>query len=80
MGFAQGYGELVAHLASHCTELSEPKVVCVGGASSADKAGLRSHELEVSLIAMPARLADRKLAFLDFGGSGVGLKVVLKVA
>jgi hypothetical protein len=75
MGSAQGYGELVAHLTPHCAELSEPKVVGVSGASSADKTGLRCHEFEMGLIALSARLADRKLAFLNFGGSGVGLKI-----
>ena len=75
MGPAQGYRELVAYLASHCAELSEPKVVGISGASSADKARLRCHEFEVGLIAMSARLADRKLAFLNFGGSGAGLNI-----
>jgi hypothetical protein len=75
MGSAQGYGELVAYLASHCAELSESQMVSVGGASPADKTGLGSHEFEVGLIAMAARLADRKLAFLDFGRRGVSWKI-----
>jgi hypothetical protein len=29
----------------------------------------------VGFIAMPARLADRKLAFLDSGGSRIGVKM-----
>jgi hypothetical protein len=73
MGSAQGYRELIAYLASHCAELSEPEMVGVSGASSADETGLRCHEFEVGLIAMAAWLADRKLAFFYFGGSGVGL-------
>ena len=74
MGSAQGHRELVAHLASHCVELSEPQVVGVGGASPTDQARLRCHEFEVSFVAMPARLPDRELGFLDLGGSGIGLK------
>jgi hypothetical protein len=73
MGSAQGYGELVAYLAAHRTELSEPEMVGISGASSADKTGLRCHEFEVGFVAMATRLADRKLAFLDFGWSGFGL-------
>jgi len=74
MASAQGYRELIAHLASHCAELSEPQVVGVSGASSTDKTRLRCHEFDVSFVAMPTRLADRKLAFLDLGGSGLGLR------
>jgi hypothetical protein len=75
MGSAQGDSELVAHLASHCAELSEPEMVGVSGTSSADETWLRCHEFEMSLIAMAARLADRKFTFLDFGRSGIGLKM-----
>jgi hypothetical protein len=75
MGSAQGYRELSAHLASHCAELSEPQVVGVGGASPTDQARLRCHEFEVGFVAMPAQLADRRLAFLDFGGSSIGVKM-----
>src|SRR4030081_2399026 len=75
MGSAQRYRELIAHLAPHRAELREPQMVGVGGASAADKTRLRRHELEMGFIAMPTRLADRELAFLDFGGSSVGLKM-----
>jgi hypothetical protein len=75
MRSAQRYGELVADLASHRAGLSEPQMVCISGASPADQTRLRRHELEMSFIAMPTRLADRELAFLNFGGSGVGLKM-----
>ena len=75
MNSAKGYRELVAHLASHRAELGEPQVVGVGGASSTDKTRLRCHEFEVRFLAMPTRLADRKLAFLDSRGSGTGLKI-----
>jgi hypothetical protein len=72
MGSTQGYRKFVAYLSSHCAELSEPEMVGVSGASAADQTRLRCHKLEVRFIAMPARFADRKLAFLDFGC--VGLK------
>jgi hypothetical protein len=63
MRFAQGYRELVAYLASHCAELSEPEMVGVSRASSAEETRLRCHEFEVGHIAMAPRLADRKFAF-----------------
>src|SRR5229473_5808238 len=59
MASAQRYREFVAHLASHCAELSEPQVVGVGGASPADQARLRCHEFEMRFVPMPTRLADR---------------------
>ena len=67
--------EFVADLASHRAGLGEPQMVGVSGASPTDKTRLRCHEFEVRFIAMPTRLADRQLAFLDFGGRGVGLKM-----
>ena len=75
MGPAQRYREFVADLESHCTRLGEAQMVGVSGASPADQTWLRCHELEMRLVAMPTRLADRKHAFIDFGGSGVGLNV-----
>ena len=75
MSPAQRDRELVADLASHRARLGEPKMVGVSGASAADQTRLRCDELEVAFIAMPTRLADRELAFLDLGGSGIGLKI-----
>ena len=75
MRSAQRYGELVADLASHCAGLSEPKMVGVSWASPANQTRLRCNELEMAFIAMPTRLADRELAFLDFAGSAFGLKM-----
>jgi hypothetical protein len=74
VGSAQRYRELVADLAPHGAGLSEPQMVRVSGASPAYKTGLRCHELEVSLVAMAARLADGEFALLDFCGTSVGLK------
>ena len=65
--------KLVAHLAAHRARLREPQMMGISWGSSTDKTGLRCHKFEVGLIAMSARLANRKLAFLDFGRSGVGL-------
>jgi hypothetical protein len=75
MGSAQGYREFVADLASHRAGLGEPQMMGVSRASPANQTRLRCHELEMRLVAMPTRLADRKHAFIDFGGSGVGLNV-----
>ena len=75
MSSAQRYGELVADLAPHRAGLGEPKMVGVSGPSPANQTRLRCNELEMAFIAMPTRLADRELAFLDFGVSGVGLDV-----
>jgi hypothetical protein len=73
MRSAQRYREFIADLASHRAGLSEPQMVGVSGASAANQTRLRCDELEVRFIAMPTRFADRELAFLDFGGSSVGL-------
>ena len=75
MGPAQRDRELIADLAPHCAGLGESKMVRVSGASAANQTRLRCNELEMALIAMPTRLADRELAFLDFAGSSVGLKM-----
>ena len=72
MGSAQGDRELVAHLKSHRAGLGEPQMVGVNGASPADQTRLRCHEFEVGFIAKPTRFAERKLAFIDFGGSSFG--------
>src|SRR5712691_7290852 len=74
MGSTEWYRELVADLASHRAGLSESQMVGVSGASAANQTWLRCNAFEVGFIAMSARLADRELAFLDFGGSSVGLK------
>ena len=75
MGPAQRDRELIADLPPHCAGLGEPKMVGVSGPSPANQTRLRCNELEMAFIAMPTRLADRELAFLDFRGSSVGLKI-----
>jgi hypothetical protein len=75
MGSTKRHSEFVADLASHRARLSESQMVGVSWTSPADQTRLRRNELEVYFIAMPTRLTDRELAFLDFGGSSVGLKM-----
>jgi len=72
MGPAERDRELIADLAPHCAKLGEPKMMGVSGPSPANQTRLRCNELEMAFIAMPTRLADRELAFLDFGGGSVG--------
>jgi hypothetical protein len=50
-------------------------MVGISGGSAANQTGLRRNELEVLFITMPTRLTDRELAFLDFCGSGLALKM-----
>jgi hypothetical protein len=57
--------ELVAHLAAQRPGLREPKMMGIAGLSSTDKAGLRSDELEMRLVAVTSRFADRQHAFVD---------------
>jgi hypothetical protein len=75
MGSAQRYREFIADLESHCPRLSEAQMVGVSGASGADQTRLRCNELEMAFVAMPAWLADREHAFIDFGGGSVGSKM-----
>jgi hypothetical protein len=47
------------------TRLNRPDFVGVGGTSPAVQTPLRGQEIEMALVAMPARLTDRELTFLD---------------
>jgi hypothetical protein len=75
MDSAQRYREFVADLAPHRAVLGEPQMMGIGWASAAHQARLRCNKLEMRFVAMPAGLADRELAFLDFDGSGAGLNL-----
>ena len=75
MDSAQRYRELVAHLESHCPWLGEFEMMRISGASSADQARLRCHELEMCFVAESTRLAERKLALVDFAGKVVGPEI-----
>lgn len=70
---AQRHRELVAHLEAHRARLGESEMVRVGGASPADQTRLGCHEFEMGFVAEPTRLAESELAFIDLGGSLVGL-------
>ena len=63
---AQWNGEFVADFAAQGPRLGEPKVVRIGWATSANQARMRGNELQMRLVAMSARLAERKLAFNNF--------------
>src|SRR4030081_1341815 len=75
MSSTQRYGEFIAHLASHPARLRESQMVGISRASPTHQTRLRCNELEVRFIAMPTQLAEGQLAFVDFGGNGVGLKM-----
>src|SRR5579863_772038 len=75
MNSAQGYRKFVAHLESHRARLSELEMVCVGGVSPTNQTWLGGHEFEVDFVAQSSRLAEGKLAFVDLGGSSVGLRI-----
>jgi hypothetical protein len=53
---AQRNSELVAHFPPEGSTLSEPHVMGIRGAATADQAGLLANELDVLLIASPADL------------------------
>ena len=61
--------------AVHIEVTGEPQVMGISRASAAHQAWLRCNKLEMRFVTIPARFADRELAFLDFGVSGVGLNV-----
>jgi glycerol dehydrogenase-like iron-containing ADH family enzyme len=69
MNSAQRYRELIADLEPHGAALGEPQMVGVGGASSTDQTGLRSHKLEVGFVAEPTGLADREHTLVDLPGT-----------
>src|SRR6202000_2958737 len=74
MGSAQRYREFIADLEPHCPRLSEAQMVGISGASAANQTRMRCHEFEVGFIAMSTRLAEHKLAFIDFAEKGIGRK------
>ena len=56
MTAAQRDDEFVAHLASECRVLREPKVVRIRGPTATNQAGLLRHEFDVGLVPKPTRL------------------------
>ena len=59
------YGELIANLHPKRSGLGETQVMRIGGLTSADKTGLRCHELEMRLVTQPFGLGNRELALVD---------------
>jgi hypothetical protein len=62
---AQRYGELIAHLASECLRLREPKMVGIRRLAAADQAWLFCDEPNVVLIPNAPWLWQGKRAFVD---------------
>ena len=70
MGAAQGNRELVADPAAQGPWLHESEVMGVARFPPAKQARLRCHECQVGTIAIAARLAQGKRAFVDMANNG----------
>jgi hypothetical protein len=68
---AERHRKFVTNLAAQRPGLREPKMMGIAGLASTDKAGLRSDELEMRLVAVTSRFADRQHAFVDAASGGV---------
>jgi hypothetical protein len=68
MGAAERDRELIADPSTQSLGLHESQVV---GVARLQKAGLRRHELQMGTIAIAARLAQGKRAFVDMPQNGV---------
>src|SRR4051812_32048083 len=62
---AERHRELIAHLASKRPRLRKPKMVRIGRLTPTKETGLRGDELQVSLVAIAARLTDREHALVN---------------
>jgi hypothetical protein len=65
---AQRHSELVAHFPPEGSTLSEPHVMGVRGAATADQAGLLANELDVLPITPPAEFGQSEDALVDRRG------------
>src|SRR5580692_4697368 len=65
MGAAERDCELIADTAAQSLGLHESQVMGVAGLPPAHEAWLRGHELQMGAVAIAARLAQRKRAFID---------------
>jgi hypothetical protein len=65
VGAAERNSEFIADPAPHGSRLHEPQMVSVRRLPSAQKARLRRHELQMGAIAIAARFAEGKGAFVD---------------
>ena len=71
MSAAERDCELIADPAAQGLGLHKSQVMGVGRLPPAQKARLRRHELQMGAIAIAARLAQRKSAFVDMPSNGV---------
>jgi hypothetical protein len=71
VGTAKRNHELVTDPAAQRARLGKSQMVGVRRPPSAQQAGLRGYELQVRAIAVAARFAMRKSAFVDVPGNGV---------
>jgi hypothetical protein len=71
MGAADRDHELIADPAPQCLRLGKSQVMRIRRPTSTQQAGLRRYELQVSMIAVAARLAQREGAFVDMPSDGV---------
>jgi hypothetical protein len=65
VGAAKGNGELVADPATQRARLGKSQVVGIRWLAPAHEARLRGYELQVRTIAVAARFAQSKGAFID---------------
>ncbi len=61
----EGYGPLVAHLATYGPRLGLAHMMGMARQAPADQAGLGGHKAQVVLVADPARGADRQGGLVD---------------
>jgi hypothetical protein len=71
MGATEGDCELIADPAAQGLGLHESEVMGVARLPPAHEARLRGHELQMGAVAIAARLAQRKGAFVDMPENGV---------
>ena len=65
MPTTERYGELIADLHPKSSGLGATQVMRIGGLTSADKTGLRCHELEMRLVTQSLGFGKGKLALVD---------------
>ena len=70
MGAAERDRELIADPSTQSLGLHESQVMGVARLPPAKKAGLQRHELQMGTIAIAARLAQGKRAFVDMTNTG----------
>ena len=71
MSAAKGYDELVTDPAAERARLGKSQMVRVRRPASAKQARLRGYEFQVRAVAIAARFAVCKDAFIDMPGHGV---------